>query len=150
MIGLFQEHGPCRISNDSTTLNYNPYSWNNYTNMCALSPILLLRRVLPIASPIADCFHSFHLHRPVESTLINLSGSDTLTEQKARPALALPPLQSINSSKSSSTIPHSRRMRLTSLRCGRRVMEVIMDLLSPSELGRLSIMNEMTCTDVSI
>ncbi|KAF8315624.1 alpha/beta-hydrolase [Clavulina sp. PMI_390] len=33
MIGLFQEHGPCRISNDSKTLNYNPYSWNNYSNV---------------------------------------------------------------------------------------------------------------------
>lgn len=36
MIGLFQEHGPCRISNDSKTLNYNPYSWNNYSNVYVL------------------------------------------------------------------------------------------------------------------
>ena len=29
MIGLFQEHGPCRITNDSSTVVDNPYSWNN-------------------------------------------------------------------------------------------------------------------------
>lgn len=33
MIGLFQEHGPCRLNNDSTALDYNPYSWNNVSNM---------------------------------------------------------------------------------------------------------------------
>ena len=29
MIGLFQEHGPCRITNDSSNVVSNPYSWNN-------------------------------------------------------------------------------------------------------------------------
>lgn len=33
MIGLFQENGPCRISNDSQSLLNNPYSWNEYANM---------------------------------------------------------------------------------------------------------------------
>ncbi|KAF9047503.1 serine carboxypeptidase [Panaeolus papilionaceus] len=33
MIGLFQEHGPCRINNDTTTVSLNPYSWNNEVNM---------------------------------------------------------------------------------------------------------------------
>ncbi|KAF7974316.1 hypothetical protein HWV62_12482 [Athelia sp. TMB] len=33
MIGLFQEHGPCRINNASTAVTYNPYSWNNASNM---------------------------------------------------------------------------------------------------------------------
>ncbi|KZT32096.1 alpha/beta-hydrolase [Sistotremastrum suecicum HHB10207 ss-3] len=33
MLGLFQEHGPCRISLDGSSLNYNPYSWNNISNM---------------------------------------------------------------------------------------------------------------------
>lgn len=33
MIGLFQEHGPCRITNDSTAVTHNPYSWNNHANM---------------------------------------------------------------------------------------------------------------------
>ncbi|KAF9475477.1 serine carboxypeptidase [Pholiota conissans] len=33
MIGLFQEHGPCRITNDSTSVVLNPYSWNNESNI---------------------------------------------------------------------------------------------------------------------
>ncbi|KAJ7758308.1 Alpha/Beta hydrolase protein [Mycena metata] len=33
MIGLFQEHGPCRITNDTNAVTLNPYSWNNNSNM---------------------------------------------------------------------------------------------------------------------
>ncbi|KAF8073380.1 serine carboxypeptidase [Lyophyllum atratum] len=33
MIGLFQEHGPCRIKNDSSSVTLNPYSWNNEANV---------------------------------------------------------------------------------------------------------------------
>jgi carboxypeptidase C (cathepsin A) len=33
MIGLFQEHGPCRINNDSSSVTPNPFSWNNEVNM---------------------------------------------------------------------------------------------------------------------
>jgi len=33
MIGLFQEHGPCRITNDSSTVFLNPMSWNNEVNL---------------------------------------------------------------------------------------------------------------------
>ncbi|PPQ68463.1 hypothetical protein CVT24_005560 [Panaeolus cyanescens] len=33
MIGLFQEHGPCRINNDTKTVSLNPFSWNNEVNM---------------------------------------------------------------------------------------------------------------------
>ena len=33
MIGLVQEHGPCRITNDSSSVNLNPYSWNNEANV---------------------------------------------------------------------------------------------------------------------
>ena len=33
MIGLFQEHGPCRITNDSQTVKLNPYSWNSQSNV---------------------------------------------------------------------------------------------------------------------
>jgi carboxypeptidase C (cathepsin A) len=33
MIGLFQEHGPCRINNASSGVNLNPESWNTYANM---------------------------------------------------------------------------------------------------------------------
>ena len=33
MIGLFQEHGPCRITNDSSYVTFNSYSWNNESNM---------------------------------------------------------------------------------------------------------------------
>ncbi|RDB15267.1 Carboxypeptidase S1 [Hypsizygus marmoreus] len=33
MIGLFQEHGPCRITNDSTSVTINPHSWNNEANV---------------------------------------------------------------------------------------------------------------------
>ncbi|EIM82008.1 serine carboxypeptidase [Stereum hirsutum FP-91666 SS1] len=33
MIGLLQELGPCRISNDSTTVSLNPESWNENANV---------------------------------------------------------------------------------------------------------------------
>ncbi|KAF9524176.1 serine carboxypeptidase [Crepidotus variabilis] len=33
MIGLFQEHGPCRITNDSSTVVLNPNSWNTEANV---------------------------------------------------------------------------------------------------------------------
>lgn len=33
MIGLFQEHGPCRLTNDSSGVTYNDYSWNNVSNI---------------------------------------------------------------------------------------------------------------------
>ncbi|KAF9465808.1 serine carboxypeptidase [Collybia nuda] len=33
MIGLIQEHGPCRITNDSSSVAHNPFSWNNEANV---------------------------------------------------------------------------------------------------------------------
>lgn len=33
MLGLFQEHGPCLINNDSSTIRMNPQSWNENSNM---------------------------------------------------------------------------------------------------------------------
>ncbi|KAF8072010.1 serine carboxypeptidase [Lyophyllum atratum] len=33
MFGLFQEHGPCRITNDSSSVTLNPHSWNNEANV---------------------------------------------------------------------------------------------------------------------
>lgn len=33
MIGLFQEHGPCRITNDSSSVTLNSQSWNNKVNV---------------------------------------------------------------------------------------------------------------------
>ncbi|KAM5538295.1 hypothetical protein V8D89_008182 [Ganoderma adspersum] len=36
MIGLFQENGPCRITNDSSGVTLNPFSWNNVSNMLYL------------------------------------------------------------------------------------------------------------------
>ncbi|CDO70637.1 hypothetical protein BN946_scf184756.g3 [Trametes cinnabarina] len=36
LVGLYQEHGPCRINNDTTSVSYNPFSWNNVSNMIYL------------------------------------------------------------------------------------------------------------------
>ena len=33
MFGLFQEHGPCFISNDSSTFRHNTYSWTTNANV---------------------------------------------------------------------------------------------------------------------
>jgi carboxypeptidase C (cathepsin A) len=33
MIGLLQDHGPCRITNDSSSVTLNLYSWNNEANI---------------------------------------------------------------------------------------------------------------------
>ncbi|PYH92089.1 putative carboxypeptidase S1 [Aspergillus ellipticus CBS 707.79] len=33
MIGLFQEHGPCRFVDNEATPSLNPYSWNTHSNM---------------------------------------------------------------------------------------------------------------------
>ncbi|KAA1476177.1 serine carboxypeptidase [Dentipellis sp. KUC8613] len=33
MIGLFQENGPCRINNDSSSVSLNPNSWNEFANV---------------------------------------------------------------------------------------------------------------------
>ncbi|KAI0945689.1 hypothetical protein AcW1_001851 [Taiwanofungus camphoratus] len=33
MVGLFQEHGPCRITNDSSSVTLNPNSWNEVSNI---------------------------------------------------------------------------------------------------------------------
>ncbi|TFK22928.1 serine carboxypeptidase [Coprinopsis marcescibilis] len=33
MVGLFRAHGPCRISNDTRSLWFNRYSWNNDSNV---------------------------------------------------------------------------------------------------------------------
>ncbi|KAF7342668.1 Carboxypeptidase [Mycena sanguinolenta] len=33
MLGLLQELGPCRITNDSSSVTLNPFSWNNNANM---------------------------------------------------------------------------------------------------------------------
>lgn len=33
MIGLLQELGPCRITNDSSSVTLNPFSWNTNANV---------------------------------------------------------------------------------------------------------------------
>jgi len=33
MIGLFEEHGPCLINNDTSTIRLNPQSWNQASNI---------------------------------------------------------------------------------------------------------------------
>ncbi|KAF7308955.1 Carboxypeptidase [Mycena kentingensis (nom. inval.)] len=36
MYGLVQELGPCRISNDSSTVTLNPFSWNTHSNLLVI------------------------------------------------------------------------------------------------------------------
>ncbi|KAK7038826.1 hypothetical protein VNI00_010456 [Paramarasmius palmivorus] len=36
MIGLFNEHGPCTVTQNKTATSFNPYSWNNISNMLYL------------------------------------------------------------------------------------------------------------------
>ncbi len=47
LVGLYQENGPCRINNDSSSVSFNPFSWNNVSNMCVhgdpLTPLRSLR-----------------------------------------------------------------------------------------------------------
>ena len=38
MIGLFEEHGPCLINNDSSTVRLNPQSWNQDSNVYVFHP----------------------------------------------------------------------------------------------------------------
>jgi hypothetical protein len=33
LLFFHQEHGPCRVNNQSTAFDYNPESWNDYANM---------------------------------------------------------------------------------------------------------------------
>ncbi|CAI6089608.1 unnamed protein product, partial [Clonostachys chloroleuca] len=33
LLGLFAENGPCTVKNDSTSTEYNPWSWNNFVNI---------------------------------------------------------------------------------------------------------------------
>ncbi|KAI0833548.1 serine carboxypeptidase [Trametes gibbosa] len=33
LVGLFDEHGPCLLNNETTSVSYNPFSWNNVSNM---------------------------------------------------------------------------------------------------------------------
>lgn len=33
MMGVFQENGPCRFTENDTEPTLNPYSWNEYANM---------------------------------------------------------------------------------------------------------------------
>jgi carboxypeptidase C (cathepsin A) len=33
MLGLIQEHGPCRINNDTDSVALNSFSWNENSNM---------------------------------------------------------------------------------------------------------------------
>ena len=40
MIGLFQELGPCRINNQSTGVDLNPTSWNEYANVYVSESII--------------------------------------------------------------------------------------------------------------
>ncbi|KAI0635994.1 serine carboxypeptidase [Trametes polyzona] len=42
LVGLFQEHGPCLINNDTTSVRYNPFSWTTF-----LSPRIYLDQPIP-------------------------------------------------------------------------------------------------------
>ena len=33
MVGLLNEHGPCLVNNDTSTVRLNPQSWNENSNM---------------------------------------------------------------------------------------------------------------------
>ncbi|KAF9446563.1 alpha/beta-hydrolase [Macrolepiota fuliginosa MF-IS2] len=39
MIGLFQENGPCGVDSSGLTTTFNPYSWNNVTNLLYIDPL---------------------------------------------------------------------------------------------------------------
>ncbi|KAF2852517.1 alpha/beta-hydrolase [Plenodomus tracheiphilus IPT5] len=62
LIGLFEENGPCMID-DNLTTTYNPYSWNNVSNMLYISQPVgtgfsYQKQGVGSFNPLSEDFHS--------------------------------------------------------------------------------------------
>ena len=75
MIALFQEHGPCLINNDSSTVRLNPQPWNQASNVYMFYP-----RRSPTASHLSSPMHRLYVDQPIGT---GFSYGDTTVESSS-------------------------------------------------------------------
>jgi hypothetical protein len=100
LIGLFQEHGPCNVTEDLKT-QWNPYSWNEHSNMLYLSQPSPWPRTLQTlqrsALPVTHLFSSTALSMARYASMVTLA-SPGFTRQVTRClTISLLPAWSISS-----------------------------------------------------
>ena len=133
MLGLVNEHGPCLVNNDTSTVRLNPQSWNQNSNMYALHPLQTLR------IPHLPSHPRLYIDQPIGA---GFSYGSTTTKSSMEAAEALwkvsclsltllvtnanGHLSTFSSFKSSSPIPSSVNTRRGNSDSGQSPMVVIM------------------------